>query len=232
MNRVVAVLCVAFTSAVALADIPPPAGFKRITRVHKITTDKEFAEYAFFKTRFDEVKAVKLDPKNAVVFDDAGLAGGDLVAVPREAAKKYASEKEFHKAILEDKVPGMHKTSEDFSTRGTAKITFKGDKLTIEYKLEKIDAKSGITLTKKPNANAKDLPTDEEMNVAFSRDVSGLLADAIPDSPVSPQNDNTAPASSPTAYTPQNGVWIAAIAGAFAVVCCGVWLAARSRRKA
>jgi hypothetical protein len=231
MNRVLAALCVVFTSAVALADIPPPAGFKRILRVHRITTDKEFNDYTFFKVHFDEVKAVKLDPKNAVVFDGAGLAGADLVAVPRDAAKKYASEKEFHKAILEDKVPGMHKSNEDFSTRGTAKITFKGDKLTLEYKLEKIDPKTGIVLTKKPNPNDKDLPTDDELERAFSSDISGILADALPDPPIAARDESSPTPTAPTAYTPRNGVWLAAIAGTLAIVCGGVWLVSRNRRK-
>src|SRR5438094_10667396 len=105
MKRLLAALVVGLlTASVLVADVPPPPGFKRVTIDHKITTEKDYADYAFFTViGKDKVTAVKLDTKTPVeiLAKDRGgrFLGCTLVAVPKDAAKKYDSEKDFLAAI-------------------------------------------------------------------------------------------------------------------------------------
>src|SRR5207253_9928058 len=102
MKRLLGVLAVGFLVAgVARADIPPPKGFKRVALDNKITTDKEYADLAFFLVSGgNKVEAVKLDPKTPLVIEGAGRGGRfrfvQVVAVPKDAAKKYDSEQVVH----------------------------------------------------------------------------------------------------------------------------------------
>src|SRR4051794_13938837 len=91
------------------ADIPPPPGQKRITVDHKIETEKEYADWVFFTViGHGDVKQVKLDPKNPYTIEGAGRGGvGGLcsfVAIPKDAVKQYAGEKELHAAVKDGKV--------------------------------------------------------------------------------------------------------------------------------
>src|SRR5262245_61749107 len=154
MNRLLALLTVLLFAGAAVADVPPPKGFKRVVVDHKITTEKEFADYTFFTViGKDRVTQVKFDPKTPIdIFakDRGGrFLNCTLVAVPKDAAKTYDSEKEFHAAIAAGKVEGQVKAKEGFFTQMEVKDTEPRNNILMEYKLEKIDAKTGIVLAKK-----------------------------------------------------------------------------------
>jgi hypothetical protein len=192
-------------AGVAIADIPPPKGQKRVTVDHKITTDKDIADYAFFTViGRDQVTAVKFDAKTPIVIKGAGRGGvarlGLLVAIPKDAAKKYATEAELHKAIAEGKVEGLVRASNSFDSFTVVKDTDARDVIVREYTFDKIDAKAGIVLkaVAAPKSSPKDSPEDSD---------------------------------SPPAYTPRGGVWIAAVACFASLMFGGFWLAGRSRRK-
>jgi hypothetical protein len=168
MRTTLAVALVALTSAgPARADIPPPAGFKRVTVDHKIETTKEFADYAFFTViGFEQVTAVKLDTKKAYTIEGKNRGGAfqfcELVAVPKDAAKGYATEKDFHAALAKGKVTGQIKAKEDFSSLTTLKATDARSSVTVTHKLEKVSAKDGIVFAEGKKGGGK--PEEEELS--------------------------------------------------------------------
>jgi hypothetical protein len=194
-------------AAPVLADVPPPKGQKRVPLDHKIETEKEYPDYAFFTvTGGEKVTAVKLDPKNPLVIAGAGRGGRfrlcTLAAVPKDAEKKYGSEKEFHAAIAAGKVEGLIRAKGSFDSFTVVKDADKRTTVTDEYKLEKIDAKEGIVLAAKKDGGAKDPPEEES-------DESG---------------DGTA-----TAFAPRGPLWVVGMAASAAVLLAGLWLVTRCR---
>jgi hypothetical protein len=208
MNRLVAVTVVGLLSAgVALADVPPPKGQKRVVADHKITTEKEIPDYTFFTVvGRDAVTAVKFDLKTPIVIKGAGRGGaarfGFLYAVPKSAAKQYAGEKEFHEAIRNNKVEGQVAAKGNFPALAVLKDADPRDTVVFEHTFEKIDGKE-IVLKRKEDAAKKD--GKEEL----------------------PEEES----GSPAAYTPRGGLWVAGLAAALAVTLGGLWLAGRGRRK-
>jgi len=197
-----------FAANAALADIGPPPGFKRIPAEHKITTEKEYPDYDFYKVVGETATLVRLDPKTSATVTGPGVGpyrSGRLAAVPKDASKKYGSEKEFFAAVGKGKVEGLLWAKPWFGGQTEVKVNETRKVIVTEYKIEKIDSKLGIVFVgeKKeadaPPASAKDSPE---------------------------ASDGT----TPTAYTPKSGAWVAGLAGTFAVVLTGLWIARRGRR--
>lgn len=211
MNRFLAVLTLGLAASVAVADVPPPKGFKRVTVDHKITTEKDYPDYAFFTViGRNRVTPVKLDAKTPIdiLAKDRGgrFLTCTLVAVPKDASTHFATEKEFHAAIAAGKVEGEVKAKEGFFTQMEVKDTEKRNTIVKEYTLDKIDAKDGIVLVAKKDAPKKD---------------SGK------DSP----DDSPLPDSPSATVAPRGGMWIAGVTAALAVMLGGFWLVGRSKRK-
>jgi hypothetical protein len=207
MTRVVGVLALGMlVVGTVRADVAPPKGLKRVVLDNKITTEKEYADLAFFLVSGgDKVEPVKLDPKTPLVIEGAGRGGRfrfvQVVAVPKDAAKNYDGEKAFHAAIAAGKVAGLVKSKGGFSTLTAIKDTDTRKTVVEEYKLEKIDPKEGLVFTAaKPPAPGSAPPKD-----------GGKEEDE-------------------TAYTPKAGLWIAGVAATAALVFAGIWLAGRGRR--
>jgi hypothetical protein len=183
----------------ARADIPPPKGQKRVAVDHKIETDKEYPDYAFFTlVGFKDLKAVKLGPKDPVVIGGAGRFGpagqATLIAVPKDAAKAYPTEKEFHEAVRTGKVPGMLQSKASLGSLAVVKDTDKRTVITRTHKLEKLDPKEGVVLT--PVRAAGDGGEEEE--------------------------EAAAPGAG-------RYVWAAGVAATLAVALTGLWLVRRRR---
>ncbi len=108
----------------ARADLLPP-GTKNIPIEHKIETEKEYPDWVFYVVRGSGgVEKVTLDPKKPLVIPgSAGVGNGParqpgekerivpyrakaLAAIPKDAAKKYDSEKELHAAIEDGRCRG------------------------------------------------------------------------------------------------------------------------------
>lgn len=145
------------------ADVPPPKGQKRIPLEYKIETAKDFADYAFFAiSGGDKAEALKLDPKKAATVKAGGgrYRFAQLVAVPKDAAKGFPSEKEFLAAVAKGKVDGLVKSKTNFVAFTVVKDTDTRKTIVETYTVEKIDAKEGIVL-KKVEAK-KDGRQDEE----------------------------------------------------------------------
>ncbi len=209
MNRLLALLTVGLVAGVALADVPPPKGQKRITIDHKIATDKEIGDYAFYTLiGRDEPAAVKFDPKTPIVVKGAGRGGigriASLVAVPKNAGKNYGTEKEFLDAIKSGKVDGQVTAKTQLPAFTVVRDTDKREVIVMEHTFEKIDAKEGIVLkTKaepKKDGDKKDSPEEDDSDT-------------------------------PTAQAPRGGVWVAGVAAALAVMLGGLWVVGRTRRK-
>lgn len=216
MKRLIAGVVVLGFAGVALADIAPPKGFKRVPLDHKTTAEKEYADYAFYTiTGRETVAAVKLHPKNPLTISGTGRAGPNgyvqLVAVPKDAAKKYDAEKDFHAAIAGGKVEGLVKSKTGFGGVTTIKTEDARKTVTEEHKLEKIDAKEGLVVTAVKAEGKDDKPTT-----------------APPKDPKPGEEDGDA--GEAVAFTPRGGVWVAALAATAAVALAGVWLAGRRRR--
>lgn len=224
MKRTVAVLVLGLlVAAVARADVAPPKGMKRVTLDHKITTEKEFPDYIFFTVigggragfggknplgAAEGVTQVKLDPKTPIVIPGAsrnpGIGRqGHLVATPKDAAKAYGSEKEFLAAVRNGKVEGMIRAKTLLDSITVVKDTDTRTTVVQEYKLEKIDAKDGMVLTrvKEGEAEKKDGGKQEEEEL-------------------DPQ----------TAFAPRGGVWVAGLSASLAVILGGLWVVRRNRR--
>ena len=227
MKRTFAVLVLGLLAmSGARADVAPPKGFKRVTLDNKITTDKEYPDYVFFtvigggKAAFggknplgaaEGVTQVKLDPKTPIVIPGAGRGAGigrqgHLVATPKDAAKAYGSEKEFLAAVRNGKVEGMIRAKPLLDAITTVKDTDTRTTVVQEFKLEKIDEKDGIVLTRvkegepeKPEKKDGEKKEEEELDPA-------------------------------TALAPRGGMWVAGLSASLAVVLAGLWLASRSRR--
>lgn len=211
MNRLLIGVVAGFVVAgTASADIAPPKGFKRIALDNKVTTEKAFPDYAFYLVSGgDKVEAVKLDPKTPLVISGEGRGGRyrfvQLVAVPKDAAKKYDTEKAFHEAVATGKVAGMARQQDGFATLTEVKDSDPRKTATAEFKLEKIDAKEGLVVAAvgAGKANPKKGP---------------------------PKPEEEEEGGGGAAYAPRGGVWVAAVAATVGLVFGGLWLAGRNRK--
>jgi len=210
MKLILATVLVLFAVNAAPADIGPPPGFKRIPAEHKITTEKEYPDFVFFKVVGETATLVKLDPKTPAVVTGTGLGpyrSGRLAAVPKEASKKFDSEKEFLAAVGKGKVEGLLWAKPWFGGQTEVKVGETRKVIVTEYKIEKIDPKLGIVFAEDKK------PEDQPAPPAPAKE--------------SPEDSD---GTTPTAYTPKSGVWVAGLAGTFAIVLTGLWIARRGRR--
>ena len=154
MHRILALAVLAFgIVGVARADIAPPKGIKRIPVEGKIIVEKAFDDYAFFAiSGGDKATALKLDPKTPATIKAGGgrYRVASLVAVPKDAAKKFDSEKEFLAAVAKGKVDGLVKSKVNFFATTDVKETDTRKTAVEEYKLVKVDGKEIVLEAVKP----------------------------------------------------------------------------------
>ncbi|MBA4063903.1 MAG: hypothetical protein C0501_09360 [Isosphaera sp.] len=188
MSRLLAAVTGLVLAGTAAADIAPPKGLKRVVLDNTITTEKEYPDLAFFLVSGgDKVEPVKLDPKTPLVIAGEGRGGRfrfvTLQAVPKDAAKAYPTEKEFHAAVAAGKVEGQVGGKGGFGALTEVKDTDPRKVVTREWKVEKIDAKNGIVVTAAPDGTKKEPapPKEDEEAVSAPRGgvwVAGLAAAA------------------------------------------------------
>ena len=127
-------------ASVGRADLLPP-GTKNIAVEHTIETDNNYPDWVFFIVHGSgSVQQVTLDTKTPIVIPGSSAVGNGpipqpgakdripyrsaaLVAIPKDAVKKYASEKELHAAIEDGKVEGMVRARDYFFDHENAKTT-------------------------------------------------------------------------------------------------------------
>ncbi len=143
-------------AAAARADVPPPPppkGMKYVHVIHKFTTKSEIPDYDFYTIIAEPgdkytIKSVELTPKSAVEWDPSKFhrrAYFKLTAVPKGAAKKYDTEKEFFGTLRRGNVEGQVQTKNDFWRFPLAAET---EKDTVEgiYTITKVNEKEGIVI--------------------------------------------------------------------------------------
>lgn len=205
MKKMLTMMVVLAGASTAIADIGPPPGFKRVPAEHKITTEKEYPDYVFYSVLAGVATELKLDPKTPAKVVGTGLGpmrSARLVAVPKGASKKFDSEKAFLEAVAKGKVEGMARAKEWFGGQAEVKESDTRKLVVTEYKIEKVDPKEGIVFV----ADKKDAPKSKCEDSDDSDDAA------------------------PIAYAPKGGGWVAGLAGTFAVVLAGLWVARRGRR--
>jgi hypothetical protein len=227
MTRVLGVLALALlVGGAARADVAPPKGQKRVALDHKITTDKEFPDYRFytviggggrgggFQGKGDPaasargVTEVKFDPKTPIEIKAAGRGAGigrqgSLVAVPKDARKKYASDDEYLAAIRLSKVEGAIRAKTNFDAITVVKDTDTRTTVVMEWKVENITAKDGFVLKSPDRGEPRATPPKDGMD--------------------SPEDEEA------TAYAPKGGAWVAGLAATLGLVFAGLWLSRRNR---
>ena len=217
MKRLLAMAVALLGASTVLADVAPMPGFKRVPLEHKITTEKDYPDYVFYTVtgRGDKVVAVKLDAKTPAVITVAGGGPGSatrLVAVPKDAHKRFEGQKEFLTSIAKGKIEGAISAKTTFWASNDVKESDPRKVIEVEYKIEKIDPKEGIVYTS--DKEPKELPK---------------LPPRPGVKPQSEESDDEEPA--PIVYTPKGSTWVAGLAGACAVVFGGLWVVRRGRRE-
>lgn len=212
MKRFLAMVGALITVSVAFADVAPNPGFKRVPLEHKVSIEKDAPDYVFFSVSgLGDAKPVKLDAKNPATLKASGGGPGRavyLVAVPKDAGKKFDNEKDFHAAVGKGKIDGMIRAKTSFWAFNDIKESDPRKVIVVEYKIEKIDPKEGIVYDKdKPSAKVD--PSKSPANPA----------------PVKDGEDD----SDGIVYTPKGGTWVAGLAATFALVMGGLWIARRRR---
>lgn len=185
MKRALALIVLASgVAGLARADIAPPKGIKRIPVEGKILVEKAFDGYAFFAVSGgDKATPLTLDPKTPATIKAAGgrYRVANLVAVPKDAAKKFDSEKDFHAAVAKGKVDGLVKSKVNFFATTDVKESDTRKSAVEEYKLVKVDAKEIVLEAVKPAKEApKNAPDDEQQEMSAAPKhgmlVSGIAA--------------------------------------------------------
>ncbi len=189
------------------ADGLPPRGQKRIPVDYRISTEKNFPEYEFFTIiGFQRVTPVKLDTTNPVVIPGAGRMGRSsvcsFVAVPKDAAKKYASEAEFLQALRNGTVEGLVRAKTRLGSTTTVKESDPRKMAVVEYRVEKITATEGIVL----------VPAKTQGTSSEAQEDSTTTEDAAP----------------PTTFT-RAGLLLGGLSLSAAVLFMGLWMVRRTR---
>ncbi len=218
MSRILAAVLCPVLVAAALADgpPPPPKGMKAVPfRVH-VATDVESPDYDLFavttqthptkKSTTRTAQPAKLTPKTPLTFRTySSFTSIALVAVPKEAAAKYATEAEFLAAVAEGAVPGQV-ASKTALPRGDVRLIPEKDpreRLVAEFKLTKIDPKEGVVLTQE-----EDPSPGKERKDCDESDAESLREE----------------------IAPRRGGLAAGIASSVAVALTGLWLVRRRLR--
>jgi hypothetical protein len=170
-------------SAMTRADLIPP-GTRNIAVDHQFETDKDYPDWVFFVVRGSGgVEKVKLDAKTpAVVKGSAAVGNGPppqpgqkdkgitlpyrasaLIAVPKDAAKGYKTDKELHAAIEDAKVAGQVRVKDAFYDHENAAANDARKSITRRLKVTKIDPKEGIVV-EAVKGTAKDKEEEEAAN--------------------------------------------------------------------
>jgi hypothetical protein len=158
-----------------------------------------------------KVTEVKFDPKTPIEIPGAKRTGagrqGWVVAIPKDAAKNYGTEKAFIEAVQKGKVEGMAKTR-NLDSMDILKETDKRDIILREHKFERLDGKNIILSTKKDEG----VPTPK---------------------PAEPKKDSADEEDAPPSGTaaPRGGMLIAGVAAVAAIMLGGLWFVGRTRRK-
>lgn len=220
MRRLLASIVLLALAGTASADLlpPTPKGFKRVPASHQIATEKDFPEYSLFvvkvaysapgqKTERTAAPA-KLDPKNPLTLKTSAGASFttsyELVAVAKDAAKEFASEKDFLQAIADGKVKGQLTAKTKISGGSTTLIPEKDARkeAVTKHNLEKID-KDGLVLT---TEKSKD--------------------------PVPPPGCDDSEDADAVTTAPKHAAIAAGLGFTGALLLTGFWLVGRSRRRA
>ncbi len=144
MRRFAAILALVSLVGLAQADIGPPPGIRRIPFEAKIVTEKAFPDYVFFAVSGDKATALKLDAKSPGTIKAAGgrYRSATLVAVPKDAAKGFNSEKEYLAAVVNGKVDGLVRAKQTFYSTKDVKEADPRKSVVEVYNLVKVDAKA------------------------------------------------------------------------------------------
>jgi len=159
----IGLLLASMSVALVRADIavPPPKGQKFVIVKHTIKLDKDINGYLFFTRgmgiRNGDFAKVELTADKAVTLTGFGKFGLQLLAVPAEVAKKFATEKELL-AALSDKMEGA--ASARFQQSGLLPEKDERKELTLEHVITGIDAKKGIQM--RDDGTAPKAPEKEE----------------------------------------------------------------------
>ena len=123
--------------------------------------------------------------------------------MPKDAEKGYATKDEFYAAIRAVKVEGQVRAKTNLDALTIVKDTDTRTTVVQEYKVEKVDPKDGIVLTRVKETDPKD---KQEETADESADETGA-----------------------TAYTPRGGLWVAGMIASLGVLLAGLWLLSLSR---
>ena len=184
MKRLAIGLLAAMASvALVRADLalPPPKGKKFVAVRHSIKLDKDISGYVFFTRalggpRNGDFEKIELYADKAVALSGGGKGGLQLLAVPAEVAKKYATDKELL-AALTDKLEGGASARFDRTALIPEKDARK--ELTVQHIITGFDAKKGIQMKNDGDAT-KDPDKEESASAPTSVRVaiSGVVAAA------------------------------------------------------
>lgn len=183
MPRSVALAILVFGIAgLARADIAPPKGIKRIPVEGKLIAERAFADYVFFAVSGgDKATPLTIDPKNPATIRAAGgrYRVANLVAVPKEAARKFDSEKDFHAAVAKGKVDGLVKSKVNFFATTDVKDSDTRKTAVQEYKLVKVDAKEIVLEAVKAEKDSPKNAPDDEPEQMSATPRNGILVSGI-----------------------------------------------------
>jgi hypothetical protein len=159
----IGLLLASMSAALVRADVavPPPKGQKFVGVKHLIKLDKDITGYLFFTRamgiRPGELAKIELSADKAVTLSPFGKLGLQLLAVPPEVAKKYATEKELLTALA-GKVEGV--SSARFQQTGLLPEKDERKELTVEHVIIGFDPNKGIQM--KDDGIAPKAPEKEE----------------------------------------------------------------------
>lgn len=137
----------------ALADMPPPVGYKYVTNNIQIETEKDFPEYSFYLLSFDrKLERIEISKDNAALVSGEGRDGikryAKLLAIPKASEELIAKDKpsNLEQEITEGKIPGAFVSKNGFNFRGSVSLLDSRESVTERYRLESIDAEKGVIL--------------------------------------------------------------------------------------
>ena len=149
--------CFAFvlrSAGLAVADIPPPDGTRRVPLDNIIESDQAFPDYVLFVVvGGNEQWTFRSDigPGKPIRITGAGRNGIArmcwLAAIHAGAAKAYTDDAELVRAVAGDKVPGTQKSKVHFDSFVVRRESGAPESVEQHYKLERIDTKDGVVLT-------------------------------------------------------------------------------------
>jgi hypothetical protein len=183
MSRSLALLVLILSVAgLARADIAPPKGIKRIPVEGKILAEKAFGDYLFFAVSGgDKATPLTIDPKTPATIKAAGgrYRVANLVAVPKDAAKKFDSDKEFQTAVAKGKVDGLVKSKVNFFATLDVKDSDTRKTAVQEYKLVKVDGKEIVLEAVKAEKEAPKNAPEEQTEEFSAEPKNGYLVSGI-----------------------------------------------------